>query len=531
MAAPVSGDTPLVWSSRLTFLMASVGFAVGLGNIWRFPFVVGENGGSAFILVYLGFAVLIGVPLVMAEWTIGRRAKDAASASGSVRGVASDSGASTKWGAVGGIAVLAVFMLMLIYTTIAGWTMDYFVRAASGAFEGITGEASTAAYESLMASPMRLVFWHTVVVILTVYINSRGLHGGIEKAVNILMPALFVSLVLMVGYAFFVGDMGAAAKFLLTPDFSKVTGETLLMALGQAFFSIGIAMAVMITYGSYLDKKTSIPQNAFIVVGADTLVALMAGFAIFPLVFAHGMAPDAGEGLVFQALPVAFGDLPAGSLFASIFFFLLIAAAVTSCIGNFAPVVAWTEETGYRFGTFVQRVERFPSARFHFRFRGQDDLLEYRLHHGEHTPAGRRVPDRDLHRLVRDARRDPRRNGPAGRAGVQDLADPDSLRHSGRACRRISVRRIGLSDAALAPAGTHRRGRRAVTRACADGAAPGRESVRATRAPGHRPGRHGRPRVRLRVSSGAPAGVLRGACRRRALEDDQQCRDLGAGVR
>ena len=186
MAAPVSGDQPLVWSSRLTFLMASIGFAVGLGNIWRFPYVVGENGGSAFILIYLAFAVLIGVPLVMAEWTIGRRATDAASASGSFRDVASQSGASTKWGAVGGIAVLAVFMLMLIYTTIAGWTMDYFVRAATGAFEGITGEASTATYESLMASPGRLIFWHTVVVIATVYINSRGLHGGIEKAVNIL---------------------------------------------------------------------------------------------------------------------------------------------------------------------------------------------------------------------------------------------------------------------------------------------------------------------------------------------------------
>jgi NSS family neurotransmitter:Na+ symporter len=222
--------------------------------------------------------------------------------------------------------------------------MDYFVRAASGAFAGITGEASKATYDSLMASPTRLVFWHTVVVILTVYINSRGLHGGIEKAVNFLMPALFIALLLMVGYAFVVGDMAAAAKFLLTPDFSKVTGDTLLMALGQAFFSIGIAMAVMITYGSYLDRTTSIPQNAFIVVGADTLVALLAGFAIFPLVFAHGMAPNAGEGLVFQALPVAFGDLPAGSVFASIFFFLLIAAAVTSCIGNFAPVVAWTEE-------------------------------------------------------------------------------------------------------------------------------------------------------------------------------------------
>jgi len=344
MAAPVSAGTPLVWSSRLTFLMASIGFAVGLGNIWRFPYIVGENGGSAFILIYLAFAALIGVPLVMAEWTIGRRANDAASASGSFRGVASQSGASTKWGNVGGIAVLAVFMLMLIYTTIAGWTMDYFVRAASGTFKGITGEASAMAYEGLMASPLRLVFWHTIVVILTVYINSRGLHEGIEKAVNILMPALFVSLVFLVGYAAVVGDMAAAAEFLLTPDFSMVTGTTVLIALGQAFFSIGIAMAVMITYGSYLDKRTSIPQNAFIVVGADTLIALMAGFAIFPLVFQHGLAPNAGEGLVFQTLPVAFGALPAGSFFASVFFFLLIAAAITSCIGNFAPVVAWTAE-------------------------------------------------------------------------------------------------------------------------------------------------------------------------------------------
>lgn len=344
MSAPLAGGAQPVWSSRLTFLMASVGFAVGLGNIWRFPYIVGENGGSAFILIYIAFALLIGVPLVMAEWTIGRRAHTAASASGSFRIVACDSNASPRWGNVGGIAVLAVFMLMLFYTTIAGWTMDYFVRAASGAFENITGEASASAYADLMSSPTRLIFWHTVVVILTVYINSRGLHGGIEKAVNFLMPALFASLVIMVGYAAVVGDMAAAANFLLSPDFSKVTAQTLLIALGQAFMSIGIAMAVMITYGSYLDDTTSIPQNAFIVVGADTLVALLAGFAIFPLVFQHGMAPNAGEGLVFQTLPIAFGELPAGSFFASVFFFLLIAAAITSCIGNFAPVVAWTEE-------------------------------------------------------------------------------------------------------------------------------------------------------------------------------------------
>jgi len=344
MTSPVQDGGQENWSSRATFLMASIGFAVGLGNIWRFPYVVGENGGSAFILIYLLFAFGIGVPLVMAEWTIGRRGSGATSASGSVREVARQSGASKAWGNVGGIAVLAVFMLMLFYTVVAGWTMDYLVRAASGAFKGINAEQSEAMFDSLMANPMRLAFWHSIVVLLTVYINSRGLKGGIEKAVNILMPALFVSLLLMVAYASSVGDMGAAVEFLLTPDFSRVTANTLLMALGQAFFSIGIAMAVMITYGSYLDKETSIPRNAFIVVGADTLVALLAGFAIFPLVFAHHLAPDSGAGLVFQTLPIAFGELPGGQIFGSIFFLLLIAAAITSCIGNFAPIVAWTEE-------------------------------------------------------------------------------------------------------------------------------------------------------------------------------------------
>lgn len=344
MAAPSASGAQEHWSSRLTFLMASVGFAVGLGNIWRFPYVTGENGGSAFIIVYLLCAFAIGVPLVMAEWAIGRRSGNAASASGSVRDVASQGNVSGRWGSVGGIAVLAVFMIMLTYTVVAGWTFDYFVRAASGSFSGITADGSKSMFDSLMADPWRLAFWHTVVVILTVYINSKGIKGGIEKAVNILMPSLFVCLLIMVGYALFIGDMGKTIEFLLTPDFSKINGSTMLMALGQAFFSIGIAMAVMITYGSYLDKDTSIPQNAFIVVSADTLVALLAGFAIFPLVFAYGLEPGSGAGLVFETLPLAFGGLPGGQIFSSIFFLLLIAAAITSCIGNFAPVVAWTEE-------------------------------------------------------------------------------------------------------------------------------------------------------------------------------------------
>lgn len=337
-------NAPENWSSRLTFLMASVGFAVGLGNIWRFPYVAGENGGSAFVLIYLLFVFGIGVPLVMSEWAIGRRGRGTASASGSIASVAAQAGANKAWGNVGGIAVLAVFMLMLFYTTVAGWTMDYFLRGAAGEFNAISAAESQAMFAGLTANPARLVFWHTVVCALTVYVNSRGLHAGIERAVKLLMPALFACMIVMVGYAAAVGDFGAAAAFLLTPDFSRLSGEAVLAALGQAFFSVGIAMAVLITYGSYLDRQTSISRNAFIVVSADSLVAVLAGFAIFPIVFAHGLPLNSGEGLVFETLPIAFGDLPGGRIFGSVFFLLLIAAAMTSCIGNFAPVVAWTED-------------------------------------------------------------------------------------------------------------------------------------------------------------------------------------------
>lgn len=341
----ISGDTKMEnWSSRLTFIMASVGFSVGLGNIWRFPYVTGENGGAAFIIVYLACALCIGVPLVMAEWAIGRRAINAASAVGSFREVAINENLSSKWSGVGGMAIVAVFMIMLTYTVITGWTLDYFSMAIAGEFTAMTTEKSKSIFDSLMADPLRLIFWHTIVVIITVFVNSKGVQSGIEKAVKILMPALFVCLIIMVIYSSIVGDMSAALNFLLTPDFSQITGETFLLALGQAFFSIGIAMAVMVTFGSYLDRDASIPQNSFIVVFADTFVAMLAGFAIFPLVFAHNLTPDAGPGLVFQILPIALADLPGGQIFSAVFFLLLIAAALTSCIGNFEPIVAWTAE-------------------------------------------------------------------------------------------------------------------------------------------------------------------------------------------
>ena len=332
------------WSSRFSFILASVGFSVGLGNIWRFPYVTGENGGSAFVLIYLLCALGIGVPLVMSEWAIGRNAANAASATGSFKDVAVANNLSSKWRGLGGMGVIAVFILMLTYTVITGWTMEYFSLAVSGDLNEMTQSKSKAIFDELMYSPYKLVFWHTLVVAITIFVNSKGVKSGIEKAVGILMPALFVCLICLVIYSGFVGDLEQTINFLLTPDFSQISGKTFLLAMGQAFFSIGIAMAVMVTYGSYLDKATSISQNAFIVVFTDTFVALLAGFAIFPLVFVHGLTPDAGTGLVFQVLPLAFSDLPYGQVFASVFFLLLIAAALTSCIGNFEPVVAWASE-------------------------------------------------------------------------------------------------------------------------------------------------------------------------------------------
>lgn len=342
MSAAASGENN--WSSRLTFLLASIGFSVGLGNIWRFPYITGENGGGAFVLIYLACALCIGVPLVMSEWAIGRETKSAASAASSFKLFAKHNKLSTKWSNVGSMAILAVFMMMLTYTVITGWTLDYFTMSLAGEFVGIDAHTSKDKFDTLMNSPSRLMFWHTVVVAIIILVNMRGLKSGIEKAVTILMPSLFICLLAMVGYGFAVGDISATVAFLLIPDFSNVSGQTFLIALGQAFFSIGIAMAVMVTYGSYLDKSASISQNAIIVVFADTLVALLAGFAIFPLVFSNGLTPDTGAGLVFQVLPIALSELPGGQFFGAIFFLLLIAAALTSCIGNFEPIITWCSE-------------------------------------------------------------------------------------------------------------------------------------------------------------------------------------------
>jgi NSS family neurotransmitter:Na+ symporter len=329
------------WSSRRGFLLSAIGFSVGLGNIWRFPYVVGENGGSAFVIIYLLCAFAIGLPLLVSELAIGRLGR--LDPAGSYRAVANSAGRSVAWGLVGTLAIACVFAVLSFYTVISGWTFDYFVRALTGSFEGIDAEASTAMFAGLMNNPWRLLFWHTVVNLLVIMIIRRGVQEGVERAAKVLMPILFGALIVMVIYSAFAGDLASTTKFLLEPDFSKVTAKTVMIAVGQAFFSVGVAMATMITFGAYLPENFSIPKSSVIIILADTGVAMLAGFVIFPLVFQFGLAPSEGAGLVFQTLPIAFGQMPGGLVFGAVLFLLLMVAALSSCLGGAEAVVSWVD--------------------------------------------------------------------------------------------------------------------------------------------------------------------------------------------
>ena len=330
------------WSSRWGFLLAAVGFAVGMGNIWRFPYQLGENGGSAFLIIYLACALGIGLPLLITEIAIGRRGK--ASASQSFINVAAESGRSKNWGWVGTLGILCAFVILSYYTVLSGWTLDYFVKASMGAFAGVDADATSVMFGNLLGSPAKLMFWNTLVHILIILVIRQGVQSGIERAVKILMPALFGAILIMVIYGMVAGDMAATLKFLLEPDFSKITFGTVMKAIGQAFFSIGIGMGSLVVFGSYMPKDFSIARSSTYVILMDTGVAVLAGFAIFPLVFQYGLNPGAGAGLVFQTLPLAFGQMPGGQLFGAIFFVLLISAALSSCMGLAEGVVNWVDE-------------------------------------------------------------------------------------------------------------------------------------------------------------------------------------------
>lgn len=341
MALTSSGSNPQSWSSGLTFVLAAVGAAVGLGNIWKFPYVVGVSGGGAFVIVYLLCVAFVAVPILIGELLIGRRGQHSPPIS--MGNVAADSGLSRRWSVVGWMGLIVGYFIATYYSVIAGWTLTYIFKALNG-FSGAAPADVAGQFDTLLADPMKMTLWHTVFIIVALTIVARGLEGGIEKAVKVLMPALFGMLLLMIGYATVEGDLQAALEFLFSTDFSKITPDIVLMAVGQAFFSIGVAMGLMMAYGSYVPRSVSLTKSALIIAGADTLVALLAGLMIFPLVFSNGLDPASGPGLIFRTLPTAFAGMAGGSIFGAVFFLLLAFAAVTSLIAIIEPIVAYAED-------------------------------------------------------------------------------------------------------------------------------------------------------------------------------------------
>lgn len=335
------GSSP-AWTSRFAFLMASIGFAVGLGNIWRFPYVTGENGGAAFVLVYLACVFAIGVPILMAELMIGRRGR--MTPPGSLRHVALESGKSEHWHWVGGMNMSAAFLIMVTYCVVAGWVLNYLYLAVSTGFSGVDAEIATNTFSDLLGDAGGMSFWTLLALVFTGSIIYAGVQKGIERAVVVLMPVLFILMLGLAMYNMVVGGFSEAVDYLFTADFTKINASVMLAAIGQAFFSIGVGMAGMMTFGAYLPKEISIGKSVLIIIVADTMVALLAGLVIFPAVFNNGLDPAGGPGLIFQTLPVAFAQMPGGHLVSVLFFLLLSVAAITSMVGLIEPLTHWLEE-------------------------------------------------------------------------------------------------------------------------------------------------------------------------------------------
>ena len=339
----ITEGTTVKWSSRSAFLMASVGAAVGLGNIWRFPYITGDNGGGAFVLIYIAFVLAIGFPLIMAELALGRAGKR--SAIGTMQDMVR-SGHNPFWKIIGWLSILVPIMGLMYYSVVAGWSLEYIFKGISGDFENITPAQSGALFDALQEDWKTLSFWHTIYMIAVITVVGMGVKKGLEATVKFMMPSLFTILILLAGYAMITGDAAQTLSFLFSPDFSKITGEVVLKALGQALFSLAIGVGALITYGAYLPKDVALPKAAKIIAVADTGVALLAGFAIFPIVFQYNLVPGEGPGLIFATLPIAFGQMTGGVIFGTLFFVLLTFAAFTSSIAMLEPAIAWFEDKG-----------------------------------------------------------------------------------------------------------------------------------------------------------------------------------------
>lgn len=325
------------------FIMAATGSAVGLGNIWKFPYITGENGGGAFVLVYLLCILLLGIPVMVAEVMLGRRGRQ--SPVNTMRQLTREAGLHGFWNSIGWLGVVAGLLILSYYSVIAGWALAYIPEMGKGTFQGAGPVESQAFFDALLADKGRLLAWQSLFMLMTVGVVAFGVVKGLGVAVRILMPLLFVLLLAMLVFAYRHGDFIAAAEFLFRPDFSALTGRSVLEALGHSFFTLSLGMGSIMAYGAYMPADASIGKTVLAVAFLDTLVALMAGMAIFPIVFAHpGIDPAAGPELLFVSLPVAFGAMPGGLAVGMLFFILVTIAAWSSAISLIEPGVAWLIE-------------------------------------------------------------------------------------------------------------------------------------------------------------------------------------------
>ncbi|MEY8247177.1 MAG: sodium-dependent transporter [Bermanella sp.] len=332
-----------LWRSRWLFILAAAGSAVGLGNIWKFPYITGENGGGAFVLVYLLCIALIGVPVMIAEVLLGRTGRQ--SPINTMTAIAKDQQVNPAWAGIGWMGALSGFLILSFYSVIAGWALNYVCTTAMGVLDGVSAAQSGEIFSALLASPLTLLFWHSAFMFLTLAIVSRGVNKGLESAIKLLMPMLFALLALLLAYAFTLEGFWQGFDFLFSFDLNKLSSDGVIVALGHAFFTLSLGLGAIMAYGAYMPANVSIGKTVLLVGLLDTLVALVAGLIIFAIVFSNGLEPSAGPGLLFQTLPVAFGQMPFGTLVGSLFFILVAFAAWSSSISLAEPVVAWAVES------------------------------------------------------------------------------------------------------------------------------------------------------------------------------------------
>ena len=331
-----------IWQGNTTFILAASGSAVGLGNIWKFPYMVGSNGGSAFVLVYLICILVIGLPVMASEVLIGKYGRK--SPINSLKVISIKFNISSAWKYLGVLGALSGILILSYYSVFAGMAFSYIFNLFPSGLEN-PSNYSTNYFSDFSSSPMKLIFWHTIFLLVTCFIVGLGVVKGIGRSVNLLMPFLFLFIMLVSIYSGITGDINKTLIFLFNPDFSALTPQVIVSAMGQAFFSLSIGMGAIMAYGAYMPEKQLIGKTVLTIILLDTLVALAAGIAIFPIVFSNpSLSVNAGPGLIFETLPVAFYSLPYGRIFSIIFFALISIAALSSAISLLEPFTAWIEE-------------------------------------------------------------------------------------------------------------------------------------------------------------------------------------------